>query len=44
LKTQNEGRPIETPEDLLNELLPFVDGLRESITAVKMFSVTVKLL
>jgi hypothetical protein len=34
LKTWSEGRPTETPEELLNELLPHVERLRESGNSV----------
>jgi hypothetical protein len=44
LKTQNEGRPRETPEDLLDGLLPYVDGLRESRNAVSTTIVALELL
>jgi hypothetical protein len=44
LKTWNEGRSIETPENLLDGLLPYVDGLRESGNAVRTTVVTLDLL
>jgi hypothetical protein len=44
LKTWNEERPSETLEELLNELLPFVERLRKSGNAVSTTIVTVELL
>ena len=44
LKTRNEGRPVETPEELLNGLLPYVDGLRDSGNSVSTTVVTLELL
>jgi hypothetical protein len=44
LKTQNEDRPIETPEELLNGLLPYMDGLRDSGNTVSTTIITVELL
>jgi hypothetical protein len=44
LKTWNEVRPSETPEELLKELLPFVEWLRESGNVVSTTILTVELL
>jgi hypothetical protein len=44
LKTWNEGRPTETPEDVLDGLLTYVDGLRESGNAASTTIVTPELL
>jgi len=44
LKSWNEGRPIETPEEPLDGLLPYVDGPRESGNAVSTAIVTAELL
>ena len=42
LKTWNEGRPIETPEELLNGLLSYVDDLQEIGNAVSTTIVTLE--
>ncbi len=44
LKTRNEGRPVESPEELLNGLFPYVDGLRDSGNTVSTTVVTLALL
>jgi hypothetical protein len=44
MKTWNEGRPRGNPEKLPNELLPYVDELRESGNALRMTIVTIELL
>jgi hypothetical protein len=41
LKTWNEVRPSETPEELLNELIPFVERLKENGNVVSITIVTV---
>jgi hypothetical protein len=44
LKTWNEGRPTATPKELLNEQLPFMEGLRDNRNGVSAIIVTVELL
>jgi hypothetical protein len=44
VKTRNEGRPMMTPNDLLQQLLPYIEGLRERGNAVSTTTVTLELL
>jgi transposase-like protein len=44
VKTRNEGRPTMTPNDLLQQLLPYIEGLRERGNAVSTTTVTLELL
>jgi hypothetical protein len=44
MKTWNEGRLRDNPEKLINELLPYVDELRETGNSVSLTIVTVELL
>jgi len=44
VKTRNEGRPMMTPNDLLQLLLPYFEGLRERVNAVSTTTVTLELL
>jgi len=44
VKTRNEGRPTTTPNDLLQQLLPYIEGLRERGNAVSTTTVTLELL
>jgi hypothetical protein len=42
VKTRNEGRPTMTPNDLLQQLLPYIEGLRERGNAVSTTTVTLE--
>jgi hypothetical protein len=44
VKTRNEGRPLGTPEELLEELLPYVEAQRENGNAVNTTTVSAELL
>jgi len=44
VKTRNEGRPSMTPNDLLQQLLPYIEGLRERGNAVSTTTVILELL
>jgi transposase-like protein len=44
VKTQHEGRPSSTPEDVLDQLLPYIENLREAGNAVSTTTVTVELI
>jgi hypothetical protein len=44
VKTQHEGRPSSTPEDVLDQLLPYIENLREAGNAISTTAVTVELI
>jgi hypothetical protein len=44
VKTRNKGRPMMTPNDLLQQLLPYIEGLRERGNAVSTNTVMLELL
>jgi hypothetical protein len=44
VKTRNEGRPLGTPEELLEELIPHVEAERENGNAVNTTTVSAELL
>jgi len=44
VKTRNEGKPTTTPNDLLQQLLSYIEGLRERGNAVSTTTVTLELL
>jgi transposase-like protein len=44
VKTRHEGRPSSTPEDVMDQLLPYIENLREAGNAVSTSAVTVELI
>jgi len=44
VKMRHEGRPTSTPEDALDQLLPYIENPREAGNAVSTTAVTVELI
>jgi hypothetical protein len=44
VKTKNEGKPMMTPNDLLQQFIPYIEGLREQGNAISTTTVILELL